>query len=608
MVSYLKKQAQAKASSSSPPASGTTPASRAAAKAAGQPTTYTARKINQAVGEREGDFVQGKGTLMPDGTYEGTSAKPSNISSRIVTTAGGQTLTGDAAMNDGKPAPGPIATQTTQINSAMGTGEREGDFIPGKGTLMPDGSYEDPNAEAPQALKDQVSQLEGQVGNYAQSKGLTLQKTPQGGYTTVPNLAQQAQQKLDILNQSGQQYTTQGQAGAALTQASAMVGGEQESPSIIGGLMETDPNFDSILTSYDDFFSPVKQKQSLLKEYKSLSAQLGIEAMNEELIDAKQIIEGTEDDIRAEITGAGGLATESLVVSLGNARNKSLIKNYNYLLESRDSAMTQLNTMMNLSVQDRQFAEAEFDRKLGFAFKVAEFKERATTNARSGIQKIVDTVGYKGLYQSLASSPYEVALAEKTLGLGAGGLLRLASAPPSLDDQYKQAQIDNIYSQIGERNTPTVGAVTLSGKPQTTAQASANGYADRLSEANMTIGSMGSNFTSTGSFGGLLPNFLQSPERQQYEQAKRNFVNAVLRRESGAAISPTEFSSAEKQYFPQAGDKDAVIQQKAQNRNTVINNVYREADVQRPVMPGQIIESDGKKYKVDSDGETLIPL
>tara|TARA_R110000851_G_scaffold96172_1_gene208666 strand:- start:6283 stop:6534 length:252 start_codon:yes stop_codon:yes gene_type:complete len=46
------------------------------------------------------------------------------------------------------------------------------------------------------------------------------------------------------------------------------------------------------------------------------------------------------------------------------------------------------------------------------------------------------------------------------------------------------------------------------------------------------------------------PNFLKTADRKQFEQAQRNFVNAVLRQESGAAIADSEFASAAKQYFP----------------------------------------------------------
>lgn len=71
-------------------------------------------------------------------------------------------------------------------------------------------------------------------------------------------------------------------------------------------------------------------------------------------------------------------------------------------------------------------------------------------------------------------------------------------------------------------------------------------------------------------------NFLISKDRQKFEQAKRDFVNAQLRRESGAAISPSEFESANKQYFPMPGDSSEVIQQKAANRRAAVEAMGRE--------------------------------
>ena len=68
----------------------------------------------------------------------------------------------------------------------------------------------------------------------------------------------------------------------------------------------------------------------------------------------------------------------------------------------------------------------------------------------------------------------------------------------------------------------------------------------------------------------VLGNYAKSADAQKYDQAKRDFVNAVLRRESGAVISPSEFDNAEKQYFPQPGDDPATIQQKKLNREAAI--------------------------------------
>lgn len=70
-------------------------------------------------------------------------------------------------------------------------------------------------------------------------------------------------------------------------------------------------------------------------------------------------------------------------------------------------------------------------------------------------------------------------------------------------------------------------------------------------------------------------NTMVSDEMKQYRQAQRNFINAVLRRESGAVISPTEFTNAEKQYFPMPGDDATTLAQKKQNRDTVQNQFIK---------------------------------
>lgn len=64
---------------------------------------------------------------------------------------------------------------------------------------------------------------------------------------------------------------------------------------------------------------------------------------------------------------------------------------------------------------------------------------------------------------------------------------------------------------------------------------------------------------------------------QRAEQAQRDFINAVLRQESGAAIADSEFDNARRQYFPQPGDGEAVIKQKARNRQLAIQGLQNNA-------------------------------
>jgi len=79
-----------------------------------------------------------------------------------------------------------------------------------------------------------------------------------------------------------------------------------------------------------------------------------------------------------------------------------------------------------------------------------------------------------------------------------------------------------------------------------------------------------------GGAAGAAANNMSSPQQQKVEQAQRDFINAVLRRESGAAIAESEFENARKQYFPAVGDSQAVIQQKSQNRQLATKGILAE--------------------------------
>lgn len=108
-------------------------------------------------------------------------------------------------------------------------------------------------------------------------------------------------------------------------------------------------------------------------------------------------------------------------------------------------------------------------------------------------------------------------------------------------------------------------------------QAKAAGFADRITESNPVLDtppqSVGASILS-GVPGG---NFALDPKQQMFFQAERNFINAVLRRESGAVISDQEFDNARKQYIPQPGDSPQVLEQKRKNRETVKQSIAREA-------------------------------
>lgn len=77
----------------------------------------------------------------------------------------------------------------------------------------------------------------------------------------------------------------------------------------------------------------------------------------------------------------------------------------------------------------------------------------------------------------------------------------------------------------------------------------------------------------------VLPSILggMSPEQQQIQNSRINFITAVLRKESGASIAPSEFAMAEKLYFPQPGNDASVIKQKQRARELAIKAMEIQA-------------------------------
>ncbi len=122
-------------------------------------------------------------------------------------------------------------------------------------------------------------------------------------------------------------------------------------------------------------------------------------------------------------------------------------------------------------------------------------------------------------------------------------------------------------------------------------QGKAAGYADRMFQSEKIIRQHEQAGTSMqdklASGVPVVGNYLTSDNYKHFDQAKRDFVNAILRRESGAVISDQEFANAEVQYFPQPGDSPQVIEQKRKNRETAIYGIQRAAG---PNYEGQQLE------------------
>ena len=74
-----------------------------------------------------------------------------------------------------------------------------------------------------------------------------------------------------------------------------------------------------------------------------------------------------------------------------------------------------------------------------------------------------------------------------------------------------------------------------------------------------------------------LPNLMQTEPGQLYRQAQRQFTEARLRKDSGAAIRDEEYEQDAKIYFAQPGDTTTTLKRKQSARQNVLAVIRREA-------------------------------
>lgn len=285
-------------------------------------------------------------------------------------------------------------------------------------------------------------------------------------------------------------------------------------------------------------------------ELGELSRQEAVEVGNQALL--VQALQGNYNSARQIALDTAKFATEDRQMELDN-----LITQYN--------ALDGIVQGQEKQLIDQAKAEAEAEK--------AEL-ERTQTAVDAAITSGVATPEeMQQLTSTTVPDEDKQALAQTIVSRG-------ETRTRNLDEDLKRQQLKNIKSQISERDSSGSGG--SGDKDLTSSQFQAKGFGERMLQASMIIDEVGNDFTGTISRvtgSDFFPTGFKSSNRQRYEQAQKNFVNAVLRRESGAAIADSEFENAAEQYFPQPGDKDAVLIQKKQNRDLVIKNMLDEAGI-----------------------------
>lgn len=147
----------------------------------------------------------------------------------------------------------------------------------------------------------------------------------------------------------------------------------------------------------------------------------------------------------------------------------------------------------------------------------------------------------------------------------AGNLIASVSAEEQKMTPYQAAQL---ALEMEKFNYSKTNPANL-----TVDQAKARQFAGAAEQANTLLASI--NYDPGFVEASWMPNAFKGEQRQQFEQAARQFVNAVLRRESGATITDPEFLNKYQELIPRAGDTEAVKLQKERARALAVQSIYQ---------------------------------
>jgi hypothetical protein len=145
--------------------------------------------------------------------------------------------------------------------------------------------------------------------------------------------------------------------------------------------------------------------------------------------------------------------------------------------------------------------------------------------------------------------------------------------PETFDKRRVRVSFDGAGNEISRK---IIGITETGEKALTEQQANAVQFSARMNQATANIEAIEAAGFDPSTYSNYAQQWasrhklgvLSSSQAQQYEAAKRNWMAAVLRKESGAAIAESEYRGADHQYFPQPRDTPEAMEQKSQLRQT----------------------------------------
>lgn len=313
-------------------------------------------------------------------------------------------------------------------------------------------------------------QIPGTSLKYEASDISNLQNSGFGnasGYDATKQKYDQASKMLGQANIPAPQTQAAGQAGASTALNNVPQQGPTTTPAVDTFLdPATNPNIAQATQNLQEFLSPQTTRDDVTNALATLTADKAqLASLNVQLMNIKNVMAGTSDDLRTEIEKVGGFATESQVQALATARNKVLIKQSTLLADQVAAMKDQVATDTTLLQNEKELANTQFSQRMSMLqFQQTNYNNQLNATRESYKWSLDNNP--QALYNSLIANP---TAAQRFTAIMPGvplDSIKNAASTKALDIQLKQLDIATKQQALGAGTTSNLPSEVLAQHPE----------------------------------------------------------------------------------------------------------------------------------------------
>ena len=291
-----------------------------------------------------------------------------------------------------------------------------------------------PSAVNPQATEYFNTQT-GQ--GFATPQDLSTFANQYGAQTTSQNVFDYFKSNFTNLNNAFQKVSgpppqTQGEASSAIN---GLLSDTKDSSANTNALnfLGGNTTIQSAIETVKSYLTPTVSAATLQSYVNQLQTDQNVlQGLNTQMMSLKTVMDGSEQDIRNEITASGGFATNSQIAALTVARNKTLLQQATMLQNQISTATQTVNNDQSLLQNEKDIANTEFSQNSTILNAAQQLQTQILNAQKDGLNTIIQSVGLGGLVNGLMNAdPTGTQLNSAAKLLGMTG------------DQLKQAGLQN---------------------------------------------------------------------------------------------------------------------------------------------------------------------